>query len=286
MSSATDGMLDPFLAFGAAGSDDLRLAAVPFVPEIRLHVAEDAIVLRARLEACAGRELPHPFWADAWVGGQGLARYILDHPDTVAGRHVLDVASGSGLVAVAAALAGAATVVANDIDPFALSAISLNARANGVVVQVRAGDLLAGDGGNADVVVAGDVFYGPDMAARMLRFLRRATARGAQVLVGDPGRGHLPDGWLEVVASYPVSMLGAPEDAQLTQVHVLRPTDADWTPPRRLHTAYPHPGSDRLWPPAYSASARHESSTDTRIPPGASSTTNRSASPLSGNMAP
>lgn len=223
----TGGVLSPFLAVGAAACDGLRLAAVPFVPEVCLHLAEDAIVLRARLEAHAGRQLPQPFWADAWAGGLGLARYILDHPGVVAGRRVLDLASGSGLVAVAAAVAGAATVTANDIDPYALAAIALNARANGVVVDVRGGDLLARDGGDAEVILAGDVFYGAELGARMLRFLQRAAARGAQILVGDPGRSHLPERWLEVVASYPVSMPGAPEDAQLTRVQVLRPIGGD-----------------------------------------------------------
>jgi predicted nicotinamide N-methyase len=226
------GILEPFLAIGAAGNDDLRLAAVPLVPEIRLHLAEDAILLRARLEAHARRALPQPFWADAWVGGQGLARYVLDHPATVAGRRVLDVASGSGLVALAAARAGAAAVTANDIDPYALAAIALNARANGVAIDVRAGNLLAGDGGDADVILAGDAFYGPELAARMLRFLQRGAGRGAQILVGDPGRRDLPRHWLEVLASYPVSMQGAAEDAQLTLVQVLRPAGEGQAAPR------------------------------------------------------
>jgi predicted nicotinamide N-methyase len=216
-------MLDPFLTPGVAGWDSLRLAGLPFIPEIRLHLAEDAIVLRARLEAQAGHELPQPFWADAWIGGQALARYVLDHPETVAGRRVLDVASGSGLVAIAAAMARATAVAANDIDPYALAAIALNARANQVAVDIRAGDLLAGDGGDADVILAGDVFYSREMAARMLRFLRRAAARGALVLVGDPGRGHLPHRWLEPVAAYPVATPGAAEDSQITRVQVLRP---------------------------------------------------------------
>jgi predicted nicotinamide N-methyase len=226
------GILSPFLAIGAAGYDDLRLAAVPLVPEVRLHLAEDAILLGARLEALAGRKLPQPFWADAWVGGQGLARYVLDHPATVAGRRVLDVASGSGLVALAAARAGAAAVIANDIDPYALVAIALNARANGVAVDVQAGDLLAGDGGDAEVVLAGDVFYSPEMAARVLRLLQRVAGRGAQILVGDPGRDHLPHHWLEVLASYPVSMPGAAQDAQLTLVQVLRPAGRGQTASR------------------------------------------------------
>jgi len=133
---------------------------------------------------------------------------------------VLDVASGSGLVAIAAAVAGAAAVTANDIDPHALAAIALNAHANDVAVDVSGGDLLDGDGDDAEVVLAGDVFYSQSMAERMLPFLHRAAARGARALVGDPGRAYLPHDSLEVVAAYQVSMLGAPEDAQISQVYV------------------------------------------------------------------
>ncbi|NJC73203.1 methyltransferase [Planosporangium thailandense] len=214
-------VLDPFVVPDVAGHDGLRLAEVPFVPEVRLHLAEDAIVLRARLEAQVGAALPPPFWADAWAGGQAVARYVLDHRDVVAGLRVLDVASGSGLVAIAAAVAGAAAVTANDIDPYALAAIALNAHANDVAVEVSRGDLLGGDGDDAQVVLAGDVFYSRSMAERMLPFLHRAAARGARVLVGDPGRAYLPHDSLEVVASYQVSMIGAPEDAQIRQVYVL-----------------------------------------------------------------
>jgi predicted nicotinamide N-methyase len=222
--TSTGAVLDSFVTSGvAAGCDGLRLATVAFVPEVRLHLADDAIVLRARLEAEAGQALPPPFWADAWVGGQAVARYVLDNPWVVAGRRVLDVASGSGLVAIAACVAGAASVTANDVDPYAVAAIALNASANGVTVDVRDGDLLAGDGGDAEVILAGDVFYGREMAGRMLGFLERAAARGARVLVGDPGRAHLPHHRLAVVADYPVSTFGAPEDAQISRVQVLRP---------------------------------------------------------------
>jgi predicted nicotinamide N-methyase len=214
-------VLDPFLTPGAAGLDGLRLAVVPFVPEVCLHLAEDAIVLRARLEAEAGEALPPPFWADAWVGGQAVARYVLDHPEVVAGLRVLDVASGSGLVAIAAAVAGAAAVTANDIDPYALSAIRLNAQVNQVALDADCGDLLDGDGDGAEVVLAGDVFYSESMAERMVSFLQRAATRGARVLVGDPGRTYLPYDRLEVVASYQVSMMGALEDAQISQAYVL-----------------------------------------------------------------
>ncbi|GAA2703832.1 class I SAM-dependent methyltransferase [Micromonospora olivasterospora] len=154
---------------------------------------------------------------------QALARYVLDHPQVVAGRRMIDVASGSGLVAIAAARAGASEVTANDIDPYALAAVAMNATANAVTLAVDEGDLLDGDGGVADVILAGDAFYDPEMAARMLGFLHRAADRGARVLVGDPGRGHLPHRWLQVLTSYQVGGLGAAEDAELTEVSVLGP---------------------------------------------------------------
>jgi len=215
--------LTPYVRSGAAGLDDLRLSGPTLVPEIQLHLAEDAILLGARLETAVGHPLPPPYWASAWAGGQALARYVLDHPELVAGRTVLDVASGSGLVAIAAALAGAAAVTANDLDAYALAAVALNARANGVAVDVSHTDLLDGDGAGADVVLAGDVFYDDPMARRMLSFLERAAARGAEVLVGDPGRSHLPTDRLDVVATYQARRMGAAEDAEIRQTHVLRP---------------------------------------------------------------
>jgi predicted nicotinamide N-methyase len=205
-----------------AGLDGLRLDRVPMAPEIRLHLAEDAIVLWARMEAEAGRELPAPFWASAWLGGQALARFLLDHPDLVAGRRVLDVAAGSGVVGIAACLAGADSVTANDIDPYAAMAIGLNARANDVDIRVDRRDLLDGDGGDAEVVLAGDAFYSPSMAGAMLPFLERASARGARVLVGDPGRGDLPDERLRVIATFATADAASLVDAQIEQVHVLQ----------------------------------------------------------------
>jgi predicted nicotinamide N-methyase len=214
-------LLTPFVVSRTDGFDGVRLVDLDFVPEIRLYLADDAIVLRARMEAQVGSGLT-PFWANAWAGGQALARYVLDHPRVVAGRRVLDVGCGSGLVAIAAAKAGAARVTANDIDPYALGAVALNARANGVSVVVDEGDLLDGDGGDAEVILAGDAFYAPELAGRMLGFLRRAAARGARILVGDPDRGHMPEGWL-VQTSYRVRGLGAPEDAERSGVSVLAP---------------------------------------------------------------
>ncbi|MEH1168796.1 50S ribosomal protein L11 methyltransferase [Micromonospora sp. CPCC 205539] len=207
-----------------AGLDRLRLVPTPFVPEVRLYLAEDAIVWWARMEAEAGHALPAPYWASAWAGGQGLARHLLDHPELAAGRRVLDLASGSGLVAIAAALAGAAHVVANDIDPYAVAAVTINARANRVAVTVTGDDLLDSAGAEADLVLAGDVFYDRAMADRVLPFLQRATAGGAEVLVGDPGRGHLPAGRLAVLADYPVPTTEPSVDSSLRRVQVLRPT--------------------------------------------------------------
>ncbi|GGN52780.1 nicotinamide N-methylase [Actinoplanes lobatus] len=168
------------------------LAPVPFVPEVSLYQAEDSIALWEATEA-AGTPQPPPFWAFAWAGGQALARHILDEPDLVAGRSVLDLATGSGLVAVAAARAGARPVVANDIDPMSLAAARANADANGMPVETVEADLLDSDD-RYGVVLAGDVFYSREMAGRVLPFLRRAAARGSLVLVGDPGRAYLPEG--------------------------------------------------------------------------------------------
>ncbi|MGK5444108.1 class I SAM-dependent methyltransferase [Micromonospora sp. URMC 105] len=205
------------------GLDRLRLVPTPFVPEVWLHLAEDAIVWWARMEAAAGRTLPPPFWASAWAGGQALARHLLDHPELAAGRRVLDLAAGSGLVAIAAALTGAAEVVANDVDPWAVAAVTVNARANGVSVTAVEGDLLDGDGTGVDLLLAGDVLYDAELAGRVLPFLRRAAAAGAVVLVGDPDRGHLPAEGLDVVAAYPVPTTEPFVDSPVRRVQVLRP---------------------------------------------------------------
>ena len=206
-----------------AGVDQLRIVQLPLVPEVQLYLAEDAIVWWARMEAHVGTKLPAPFWASAWLGGQALARYVLDHPDVVAGRRVLDVASGSGLVAIAASLAGAAEVLANDIDPYAVTAIAMNAAANNVTISSFCGDLLDGDGGDAEVVLAGDVFYDTPMAAAVAGFLRRAVARGATVLVGDPGRDDLPGDAMEIVATYATATAAIFADSEIEYMHVLKP---------------------------------------------------------------
>lgn len=206
-----------------AGLDEVCLTEVPFVPEVRLNLAKDAIILWARLEAEAGRALPPPYWASAWVGGQALARYVLDHPETVYGLRVLDLAAGCGQAGIAAALAGAAGVEANDTDPYAHRAIVLNARANGVVVAVSETDLLDGAGGDAEVVLAGDVFYSKDMAERVQRFMERVASRGARVLIGDPGRAFLPHDWLQPLTTYQVPTTDGIENTEIKQTHVLQP---------------------------------------------------------------
>ncbi|HCT78672.1 MAG TPA: protein methyltransferase [Micromonosporaceae bacterium] len=212
---------DKVLTGEIPGLDRLRLVPVPLVPEIRLYLADDAIVWWARMEAEAGTKLVAPFWASAWVGGQALARYILDNPEVADGRRVLDLASGSGLAAIAAGIAGAASVTANDIDPYAIAAVALNARRNGVYVHGSLGDILHEDGGDADLVLAGDVLYSSSMAELVLPFLRRVVARGGEVLIGDPGRGHLPDDGVKVLATYPTTTTSAFSDAQIEEVHVL-----------------------------------------------------------------
>ena len=204
-----------------------RLLPVPHAPEISIHVAEEATELWQKTEDDLQTiGLPPPFWAFAWAGGQALARYVLDHPQVVAGMRVLDFASGSGLVAIAAARAGAASVTANDIDSFAIAAIHLNAAANGVDTPPRAGDLIGTDDG-WDVVLAGDIFYERDTAARVLPWLERLAERGALVLVGDPGRSYLDRRRLEIVESYEVAVTRSLEDADIKHSSVwrLRPAE-------------------------------------------------------------
>ena len=199
-----------------------RLLPVPHAPEIALHVAEEATELWQKTEdELATIGLPPPFWAFAWAGGQALARYLLDAPEIVAGKHVLDFASGSGLVAIAAARAGAVRVEACDIDAFAAEAIGLNAAANGVSVTVRLDDLIGRDDGWA-VITAGDVCYERAMAERVIAWLSVLAARGATVLIGDPGRSYLPRDRLDMLASYAVPVTRSLEDAEIKQSSVWR----------------------------------------------------------------
>ncbi len=197
-----------------------RLLAPPLAPEIRLHLADEAVELWTKTEAeLQASGLPPPFWAFAWAGGQALARWIGDHPGSIVGRRALDFASGSGIVAIAAALAGAASVEASEIDPFAQAAIALNARENRVAVDVLAEDVIGADRG-WDIVLAGDVAYERDMAAAVFAWLEALARRGALVLVGDPRRSYLVLDRLECVAEYSVPTSRALEDAEIKRTGV------------------------------------------------------------------
>jgi predicted nicotinamide N-methyase len=191
------------------------IGSPPLVPEIRLHLATEVTpIWQATEESLARFGTPPPFWAFAWAGGQALARYILDNPETVAGKNVLDVASGSGMVAIAAAKAGAARVIAADIDPYAAEAIALNAALNDVTVGVETRDLLDRGPAGWAVVTAGDVCYEEPMASRMLALLRRISARGRLALLGDPGRAYLPREGLVELARYTVPVSRELEDRE------------------------------------------------------------------------
>lgn len=199
-----------------------ELMAPPHVPEIRLHLASEAHDLWLKTEEELEEiGLPPPFWAFAWAGGQGLARFVLDHPELVQGRRVLDFASGSALVAIAAAQAGAAHVTAADIDPFAGHALALNAAENGVSLAFSNDNLIGRDEG-WDVILAGDVFYDNAFAAALVPWFSALCARGALVLAGDPGRSYLPKTSLEALATYEVRVTRALEDSEVKRTTVWR----------------------------------------------------------------
>ncbi|WP_238121123.1 MULTISPECIES: class I SAM-dependent methyltransferase [unclassified Xanthobacter] len=202
---------------------ETRLRPVPLVPEISLHVADEAVPIWHRTEEELGElGLPPPFWAFAWAGGQALARHVLDHPELVAGGRVLDFASGSGLVGIAAMKAGALEVDCADIDPFALSAIALNGDANGVALTPVGEDLIGRDAG-WDTVLAGDISYERELAERVHGWLSALARRGARVLIGDPGRTYLPKETLERIAEYRVPMTRELEDMEIKHTSVWRP---------------------------------------------------------------
>jgi predicted nicotinamide N-methyase len=202
--------------------DNTRLRPVPLIPDISIFVADEAVPLWHKTEEEIGREgLPPPFWAFAWAGGQALGRYVLDHPDVVRGKHVLDLASGSGLVGIAAMKAGAATVAVADIDPFARAAADLNAQHNDIMLTTVARDLLASPGDEQwDVILAGDIFYERDTAQRAFDFLTRHALRGTSVLIGDPGRSYLPKDKLVAMATYGVPVTRDLEDTGIKHTSV------------------------------------------------------------------
>lgn len=215
-------MIDParFIA------DHTRVGAAPLTPELRFHLADDAVEIWARSEeALSEAGLEPPFWAFAWGGGQALARYVLDDPQIVEGKHVLDFACGCAVAGIAAAKAGAARVTASEIDALAVEAARRNAALNAVEIEPVHADLVGEDQG-WDVILAGDVFYEADAGERIAHWLERLARRGARVLIGDPGRHFLPRAHLEAIARYDTPAGRALEDRDVALARVWRFTTA------------------------------------------------------------
>ncbi len=201
--------------------DNTRIQAPPHTPELALHLADEVTpIWKLTEEALEEIGLPPPFWAFAWAGGQALARYILDHPELVAGKRVIDFATGSGIVAVAAMKAGAASVLAADIDVFCEAAVGLNAQANGVEVAFTDQNLLDAPPPEADVLLAGDICYERPMAEAVMAWLAQGRAAGARVLIGDPGRTYFPKDGLEKLAEYQVPTTRELEDLAVKRTSV------------------------------------------------------------------
>lgn len=205
--------------------DNTTLMTPPLVPEVKLRLAHEAVPLWQKTEEELGKMgLPPPFWAFAWAGGQALARHVLDNPELVRGRRVIDLASGSGLVGIAAMKAGAARVLAADIDGFSVEAIGINAETNGVSVDVTARDLLEQPAEACDVILVGDLFYEKGLAEKVFAWLEDAEARGILTLIGDPGRSYLPRKKLKKLSEYKVQVTRDLEDCEVKLTPVWRLT--------------------------------------------------------------
>jgi predicted nicotinamide N-methyase len=199
--------------------DNSELLAPPLVPELKLHLASEVIALwRKTEEELAEIGVPPPYWAFAWAGGQALARYLLDHPDIVKDKRVLDFGAGSGLVALAAARAGARHVTAADIDPFALAAIARNAAVNRVDVETTGEDVI-GTADRFDLILVGDMCYERPLAERLMTWLKRVRS---VVLLGDPGRSYFPKSGLTRLATYSVPTTRELEDREIRETGVWR----------------------------------------------------------------
>lgn len=199
-----------------------QLVSPPLVPEIKLHLATEVLPLwRLTEEELELQGVPPPYWAFAWAGGQALARYLIDTPELVRGRAVLDFGAGSGLVAIAAMRAGATTALAADIDAFATAATELNAGANGVAAQTTTDDLIGGAIA-WDVLLVGDMCYERPLAERLIAWLKRAVAEGKTVLIGDPGRSYFPKEGLEKLVGYGVAVSRDLEDREIRDTGVYR----------------------------------------------------------------
>ena len=194
----------------------------PLVPEITLHLAEESLPIWQKTEDELGvMNVPPPFWAFAWAGGQAMSRYLLDNPDICRGRSILDLGSGSGISAIAAAKTGAARILAADIDALALAATELNARANTVSIETTSDDLLtSADWRRMEVVIIGDLFYERELADRVLAFIAAVKSSGSTVLIGDPQRSYFPRDRFERLAEYQVPVTRELEDAELKRTAV------------------------------------------------------------------
>ncbi|MDG2528328.1 class I SAM-dependent methyltransferase [Caulobacter endophyticus] len=202
-------------------ADNTRLLPTPHAPELVLHLADEITPLwKLTEEALEEIGLPPPFWAFAWAGGQALARYVLDHPEIVRGKTVIDFATGSGIVAVAAMKAGAKSVLAADIDVFCEAAVAMNAAANGVEIAFTDANLLDAPPPAADVLLAGDICYEGPMATAVMAWLAQGRAAGATVLVGDPGRTYFPKDGLEKLAEYQVPTTRELEDLAIKRTSI------------------------------------------------------------------
>jgi predicted nicotinamide N-methyase len=201
--------------------ENTRLQSPPHTPELKLHLADQITpIWKMTEEALAELGLPPPFWAFAWAGGQALARYVIDSPAEVSGRRVVDFAAGSGIVGIAAMKAGAAQVLAADIDGFCVAAGALNAQANGVALDFTDRDLLDAPPPDVDVILAGDICYEKPLAERVMAWLGAAHARGVRVLIGDPGRSYFPRHGLQKLAEYQVPTTRELEDMDVKRTAV------------------------------------------------------------------
>lgn len=201
--------------------------APPLVPELKLHLAEESMPLWHKTEEELGElNLPPPYWAFAWAGGQALSRYILDHPEVCRGKRVLDLGSGSGMCAISACLAGAASVIASDVDRIAVSAMQLNATLNGVELEVPSCSWLDEGLPAGDVVLLGDVFYEKALATNVMAVITEGRRRGLQMFVGDPSRSYFPNDRFELIAGYEVPQTRELEDAEIKSTAVWKLRDA------------------------------------------------------------
>jgi predicted nicotinamide N-methyase len=203
--------------------ENTRLLTPPLVPEIKLHLAEESVPIWLKTEEELGEmNVPPPYWAFAWAGGQALARYLLDHPECCRDYDVIDLGAGSGLTAIAAAMTGARFVLAADIDAFALAACRLNATANAVTFATTGADLLAAPPTAAGVVLVGDLFYERSLADRVLAYIDAAKANGVTVYIGDPQRNYFPRDRFTLLASYQVPVTRELEDSEIKKTAVWR----------------------------------------------------------------